>query len=157
MRGHRDLVPDPAPGPVEVADCPEWLSARGRDVYDRLSAHLVELGVPRACDEMAVAALANAYATLTEAREALDRQPEDQRLIVKTKSGVGANPLIAIMRSQTELFHRLAADFGLTPASRLRLLRDDIPPPVAGESLEEMLQRGEDNADAIDEQYNPVN
>lgn len=153
-RGGRLIVPDPPAGPVGTGTCPEWLSERGKLAWTRLTSILVDLGVAREADEIHMAMIANAYSILQEAREELDVLPKGERFLIKHKGGtVQQHPLIGVMNRQTEIIHRLACDFGLTPAARIKLMRDDMPPPAEGASLEDILSAGEEEAGSLEREW----
>jgi phage terminase small subunit len=52
--------------------------------------------------------------------------------------------LLSIVNGQKQIIGRLAAEFGLTPAARARLLQDAAAPPDTGPTLEEILSKAEE-------------
>lgn len=110
-------------------------------------------GVLREVDQVQLASLCDACATLVDARRALEQLPEKARLIVQTPNGgYMQNPLISILNTQKYIITRIAAEFGLTPAARARLFLIEEG-PEAGAELDDMLdapalgRNEEDDAD----------
>lgn len=69
-------------------------------------------------DRVALATYCSSYALWLEATEAIQKSGA----MVKSPSGYPIqSPYIAIANRQSELMMRLAAEFGLTPASRSRI------------------------------------
>jgi P27 family predicted phage terminase small subunit len=138
-RGRRPLNGRELLEAPEIPDCPDWLDEAGEDAWARITSVLFDMGVVRLADETELASLCSAISTLKAARKQLDAMPEDKRLLFRTPNGsIQANPLISIINRQAEIIHRIASEFGLTPASRNKLLTDDVAPP-AMQSLAELL------------------
>jgi P27 family predicted phage terminase small subunit len=69
-------------------------------------------------DYIALANLCQAYSTLIDAQKHLNKGG----ILFKTPSGyIQQNPLLGIIRAQTNIVNGLLREFGLTPSSRTRL------------------------------------
>ncbi len=148
----RELLEGP-----EIPDCPEWLDEEGRAAWERITPVLYDLGVIRLADETALASMCQAISILKGARAQLDAMPADKRYLFKTANRIVQNPLIAICTRQAEVIHRIAAEFGMTPSSRARLLSDDNSVVVPPQTLEEILAE-RTSASAGDDRFaEPVN
>lgn len=131
----REMVEEP-----EAPVCPEWLDAVAREEWARISRQLLEMRVLRPADQTELAVLAGAVGTLRAARKQFEALPEDKRLlIVAPNKTLQQNPLIAIINRQAEVIHRIASQFGLTPASRAQLLTDE-PAPAGKTTLADLLR-----------------
>ena len=130
--------------------CPDWLDERGRQLWNTLVPELMKLGVLRPLDQVQLASLCDAYSILRTAREAMAKLPGEARLLVKTPNGaIQQNPLLSIVNGQKQIISRLAAEFGLTPAARVRLLRESPPSEGDGPTLEEILAPDQARADEL--------
>jgi P27 family predicted phage terminase small subunit len=138
-RGRRPLnTRELLEGP-EAPDCPDWLDDAGKEAWERITTVLFDMGVIGLADEAELSSLCSAISTLKAARKQLDAMPEDKRLLFRTPNGsIQINPLISIINRQAEIIHRIASEFGMTPASRNKLLTDEVVPPSM-QSLAELL------------------
>jgi P27 family predicted phage terminase small subunit len=69
-------------------------------------------------DYIALGNLCQAYSTLIEAQKHLNKGG----ILFKTPSGyIQQNPLLGIIRAQTNIVNGLLREFGLTPSSRTRI------------------------------------
>ena len=101
-----------------IPEAPGHLSERAREAWDDLAPMLFGAKLLTEADELMLANLCQAYATMQDAQEQLNRSA----LIFKTDSGyIQQNPLFIIIRTQSELVLKLCREFGLSPSSRARL------------------------------------
>ena len=107
--------PQPLPG---VPECPEHRDAVARKEWGRLSPILMGMKVLTEADYIALGNLCQAYSTLIEAQKHLNKGG----ILFKTPSGyIQQNPLLGIIRAQTNIVNGLLREFGLTPSSRTRI------------------------------------
>src|SRR5437764_2229359 len=84
----------------------------------RLSPILMGMKVLTEADYIALGNLCQAYSTLIEAQKHLNKGG----ILFKTPSGyIQQNPLLGIIRAQTNIVNGLLREFGLTPSSRTRI------------------------------------
>ena len=131
---------DREPQPEKTAPpCPEWLEPDAKEEWNRLSSHMEELGILTEVDMAAFASYCQAYARWKRAEEELTTLG---RTIVKTNSGYWQQvPQVAIAQSYLKIMTKAAAEFGLTPASRSRIIAGDTRQGSVDE-LEELLSGG---------------
>src|SRR5437868_12793938 len=107
--------PQPLPG---VPECPDHLDAVARKEWGRLSPILMGMKVLTEADYIALGNLCQAYSTLIDAQKHLNKGG----ILFKTPSGyIQQNPLLGIIRAQTNIVNGLLREFGLTPSSRTRI------------------------------------
>lgn len=131
-----DREPQPA---AEKPPCPAFLSVRAKREWRRISKELFALGLLTRVDRSALAAYCDSYAVWQEAVEGLAKTG----LIIKTQQGnVIQSPLLGIVNRAKDQMHKFLTEFGMTPASRVRLT---ITAPEAGASrLQKFLSGGKD-------------
>jgi P27 family predicted phage terminase small subunit len=141
---------------TEAPAAPRWLSVRARREWRRIVPILVGRRILRPEDQINLANICEAIATLVEAREELARMKGKRLLmkvgqrIVEVKKGrktrrqsVGGslvvNPLHYVIRDQVNTIEKLGAQFGFSPAARARLSYEDDTPIGAADPLEQLL------------------
>ncbi len=131
---------DREPQPEKTAPpCPEWLEPDAKEEWNRLASHMEELGILTEVDMAAFASYCQAYARWKRAEEEMTTLG---RTIVKTNSGYWQQvPQVAIAQSYLKIMTKAAAEFGLTPASRSRIIAGDTRQGSVDE-LEELLSGG---------------
>ena len=98
---------DKEPKPVKKApSCPKWLEAEAKKEWRRLSKKMEMMGVLTEVDMAAFAGYCQAYARWKEAEEFI------------TQHGT------SIAQTYLKVMNRFAEQFGLTPASRSRIIAD---------------------------------
>jgi P27 family predicted phage terminase small subunit len=101
-----------------IPECPEHLSAEAKKKWDDLAPVLHAASLLTEGDQIALASLCQAYATMAQAQKMLNKTS----LIFQTPSGyVQQSPLFSIITTSMELINKLCREFGLTPSSRSRL------------------------------------
>ena len=102
--------------------CPEWLEDEAKAEWKRLAKNLFELGLLTDLDVAAFASYCQAYARWKEAEEFITQHGS----IVKTKTGYWQQvPQVAIAHSNQKIMMQAAAEFGLTPSARSRMIAGD--------------------------------
>jgi len=122
--GKRGFNPDEPVPPEGMPTCPSHLSDAAVFEWDRLARVLFDMGVLTMIDRAAFAAYCQVYGRWVEAEERLQLTP----LLLKAPSGyVQQSPWLSVANKQLELMARYLAEFGLTPASRSRIIvHDDL-------------------------------
>ena len=101
-----------------IPDCPDHLSGEARKHWDYLAPILLRAQLLTEADQISLANLCQAYATMAAAQKLLNRS----QIIFQTPSGyVQQSPLFSVITTSMELINKLCREFGLTPSSRSRL------------------------------------
>jgi P27 family predicted phage terminase small subunit len=132
--GHRPINRN-EPRPRDVMPrCPEYLDDRARKEWRRLTPMLRRMRVLTEVDGITLASLCQTYSTLIKAQEKLN----ETGILYKTPSGyVMQSPLLSVVNTCIETITRLSREFGLTPASRTRIV---VPPEDDDDELERILR-----------------
>ena len=117
--GKRPLNKD-EPKPVKKAPaCPKWLEPEAKKEWRRLAKQMEALGILTEVDMAAFAGYVQAYARWKEAEEFISQHGT----IVKTPSGYWQQvPQVSIAQTYLKIMNKFAEQFGLTPASRSRII-----------------------------------
>ena len=110
---------EPQPEPA-VPECPEHLSAEAKREWERITAHLMRLGLLTEIDRAALAAYCQTYARWIEAEQHIAQLG----LVVKApRTGYPIqNPYLPIANKALEHMRNFLTEFGMTPASRSRII-----------------------------------
>lgn len=101
--------------------CPEWLSEEAKIEWHRLADVMEAMGILTEIDMAAFAGYCQSYARWKDAEEFISRHGA----IVKTPSGYWQQvPQVSIAQQYLKDMHKFAEQFGLTPASRSRIVAD---------------------------------
>lgn len=119
----RANVNEPKPGPAP-ATCPRKLSPQGKAEWKRLMPVLRRMRVLTEADLGPLADLCEVTAELDHAQKLLRESNLLTRASAKG-SPIRRNPLVSIIKDFREQKLRLEREFGLTPASRTRLMVDE--------------------------------
>ena len=108
------------PRPTKKAPpCPTWLDKEARREWRRLAKSLEAMGVLTEADAAVFAAYCQAYGRWKQAESKIT----DGNLVFLTPSGYPQqNPYLSIAQQNMKLMHSFASEFGLTPASRSRII-----------------------------------
>ena len=110
--------PVPAKG---IPDCPEWLLPEAKKEWERLADLMNQMGVLTEVDMAAFAGYCQAYARWKAAEEFISKHGA----IVKTPSGYWQQvPQVSIAQQYLKQMSKFCEQFGLTPASRSRIVSD---------------------------------
>ncbi len=132
----RRRLNDREPKPERKApSCPNWLEPEAKKEWRRLARKMELMGVLTEADRGAFAGYCQAYARWKEAEEFISQHGT----IVKTPSGYWQQvPQVSIAQTYMKMMQKFAEQFGLTPASRSRIVADSIA-PESGDELDELL------------------
>lgn len=121
------------PKPEQVAPkCPAHLDAVAKKEWKRLVPILARMRVLTEADGIQLALLCQTYSRLIAAQEELSKSS----LLVTTGPGyVQQSPLIGIISNCTTQLVTLCREFGLSPASRVRLVADSEADSSSGPTL----------------------
>ena len=110
------------PKPLQKApSCPKWLEPEAKKEWRRLAKQMEQLGILTEVDMAAFAGYCQAYARWKEAEEFITQHGT----IVRTPSGYWQQvPQVSIAQTYLKVMNRFAEQFGLTPASRSRIIAD---------------------------------
>ena len=110
------------PKPMAKApSCPKWLEPEAKKEWRRLSKKMERIGILTEIDMAAFAGYCQAYARWKAAEEFISKNGA----IVKTPSGYWQTvPQVAMAQQYLKDMQKLAEQFGLTPASRSRIIAD---------------------------------
>ena len=137
--GKRELNTfEPVPKKTSLPKCPDWLEEEARNEWHRLAKNLFELGLLTDLDVQAFASYCQAYARWREAEEFITQHGS----LIKTKSGYWQQvPQVSIAHQNQKIMMQAAAEFGLTPSSRSRIIADQAASREADE-MEMLLLSG---------------
>jgi len=96
---------------------PDWLVGEGRALWDRVVAELAPYNILRPVDGPALACYCLAWQRLVEARAIVRREG----MLIETEHGSRRHPAIQIAEAASKELRIWSAEFGLTPAGKLRL------------------------------------
>ena len=138
-KGRRPLNrKEPVPNADQVV-CPEWLMEEAQNEWERLAPALIAMGVLTNHDVANFAGYCEAFARWREAEEFLTQHGT----IMKTPSGyVQQMPQVSIALQNLKQMQSLAAEFGLTPASRARLYAQNGDKADSDDPMEKVLRGG---------------
>ena len=127
------------PKPMKKAPaCPKWLEPEAKKEWRRLAKQMEAIGILTDVDMAAYASYCQAYARWKEAEEFITQHGS----IVKTPSGYWQQvPQVSIAQTYNKIMTKLAAEFGLTPSSRSRIIAGEGERDTADE-MEDLLGGG---------------
>jgi P27 family predicted phage terminase small subunit len=131
----------PKPEPVKpsarvvLLEPPPELGDDAQREWRRVCAELHEQGLLTELDRMPLAAYCQAYGRWVTAERALvamaSLDPVTGGLLIKTSNGNAIqNPLVGIANSAAAAMVRYAAEFGMTPSARARVVPGGTPRPA---------------------------
>lgn len=128
--------PIPPKGKVR---CPSWLEEEAKKEWRRLAPSLEAMGVLTTADLTAFAGYCQAYARWKEAEEFISQHGS----IFQTPSGyVQQVPQISIAQQNLKIMQSFCSEFGLTPATRSRIIADGGKAGSADDPMEALLNGG---------------
>ena len=125
--------PVPAKG---IPDCPDWLLPEAKQEWNRLAALMEQMGVLTEVDRAAFAAYCQSYARWKEAQEHIDR---DGSTFETDKGYQQQTPWVGIANTQQKLMLQAAAEFGLTPSARSRIVAGNTKGKEPEDEMEALL------------------
>ncbi len=109
---------EPVP-PKQQIKCPTWLEPEAKKEWRRLAPSLESMGVLTTADQTAFAGYCQAYARWKEAEEFISQHGS----IFQTPSGyVQQVPQVSIAQQNLKIMQSFCSEFGLTPATRSRII-----------------------------------
>lgn len=106
---------------MKAPTCPKWLDNDAKKEWRRLAKQMEQLGILTEVDMAAFAGYCQAYSRWKEAEEFISKHGA----IVKTPSGYWQQvPQVSIAQKYMKQMSRFCEQFGLTPASRSRIVSD---------------------------------
>ena len=133
--GKRQLNANEPKPAARAPSCPKWLEDDAKKEWRRLAKQMEQLGILTEVDMAAFAGYCQAYARWKEAEEFITQHGT----IVRTPSGYWQQvPQVSIAQTYLKVMNRFAEQFGLTPASRSRIVADNAASGVVDE-MEDLL------------------
>ena len=134
--GKRPLnLKEPVPE-KKLPKCPDWLEDEAKAEWKRLCKGLFNMGLLTEYDMATFASYCQAYARWKEAEEFISQHGT----IVKTKTGYWQQvPQVSIAQTYLKIMNRFAEQFGLTPASRSRIIAGNDKGGGAEDEMEALL------------------
>jgi P27 family predicted phage terminase small subunit len=124
--GRRPIALDEFRPLAAIPDCPAHLAGEARAEWDRVSQLLLEHGMVSHADRGALAMLCSLWGRYVAAElmieKAAQAAPASAGLFVKSPNDFPIqSPWLAVSNRSIEQYRSLCAEFGLTPASRVRV------------------------------------
>lgn len=136
--GKRKL-PDEPNIPSDELTCPSHLSYSAKCEWRRLAPQLKELGLLTQLDRAALAGYCEAWGEFTGITKLL----KGKSPIIKTANGnIIQNPLLGQKHKALELMHKFLTEFGMSPASRSRIIAEPSKPT---DPMDELLETSRNN------------
>lgn len=130
---------EPVPPKAKI-ECPDWLEEEAKREWNRLAPSLEAMGVLTMADVTAFAGYCQAYARWREAEEFISKHGS----IFQTPSGyVQQVPQVSIAQQNLKIMQSLCSEFGLTPATRARIIAGGGNDSAASDDPMEMLLKGD--------------
>ena len=128
------------PKPTKKAPpCPKWLEPEAKKEWRRLAKKMEQLGVLTEVDMAAFAGYCQAYARWKEAEEFISKHGS----IFQTPSGyVQQVPQVSIAQQNLKIMQSFCSEFGLTPATRSRIIAGSGGDGEADDPMEGLLKGG---------------
>lgn len=119
--GKRRLNANEPKPKAKAPSCPKWLEDDAKKEWRRLAKQMEQLGILTEVDMAAFAGYCQAYARWKAAEEFISKHGA----IVKTPSGYWQQvPQVSIAQQYLKQMSKFCEQFGLTPASRSRIVSD---------------------------------
>ena len=118
---------EPRPPKISL-DCPDWLLPEAKEEWKKLSPTLEALGILTTIDKAAFAGYCQSFAKWKAAEQFLKKHGTTYKIPKRDRDGniisvyMASSPEVAIARASLEQVRRFAAEFGLTPPSRERII-----------------------------------
>ena len=133
--GKRKLNENEPKPEKKAPSCPKWLDKEARKEWHRLAKKMEAIGILTEVDMAAFAAYCQSYARCKQNEEFITEHGS----LVRTPSGYWmAVPQVAMAQQYMKQMGKFATEFGLTPASRSRLIAA-AGDSKTGDEMEELL------------------
>lgn len=116
MRGRKPHLQAIEGGLSKVPRTPSWLPEEARDEWKRIVPHLVKRRVLTETDMACVESYCLAVGTVRRCQATIAREGD----AIETNTGIKRHPAFQTMGQMLTEMRRLAAELGLTPASRMK-------------------------------------
>jgi len=137
--GKRPLNENEPKPPKGTIRCPTWLEAEAKKEWRRLAPSLEAMGVLTTADITAFAGYCQAYARWKEAEEFITQHGS----IFQTPSGyVQQVPQVSIAQQNLKIMQSFCSEFGLTPATRSRIIAGNGDKVDEDDPMELLLKGG---------------
>ena len=137
--GKRPLNTNEPVPPKGSVKCPTWLEPEAKKEWKRLAPSLEAMGVLTQADLTAFAGYCQAYARWKEAEEFISKHGS----IFQTPSGyVQQVPQVSIAQHNLKIMQSFCSEFGLTPATRSRIIANNGENADDADPLEGLLKGG---------------
>jgi len=134
--GKRPIGEELIKAPPDDFDCPSWLNRYAKEEWARLAPALRAQGVLTMLDVNAFAAYCEAYARWRDAEEHIEKYGAT----FETPSGyIQQTPYVAIANKAIKDMQSFCNEFGLTPASRARILAASDSKSSQEDPMEQLL------------------
>lgn len=128
---------EPVPPKSEIK-CPAWLEPEAKKEWKRLAPALETMGILTPVDISAFAGYCQAYARWKEAEEFISKHGS----IFQTPSGyVQQVPQVSIAQQNLKIMQSFCSEFGLTPATRSRIIANSGESKNDDDDMMEQLLR----------------
>jgi P27 family predicted phage terminase small subunit len=127
--GKRPLnMKEPQPAML-IPSCPAFLKGAARREWKRITPELYTIGLLTSIDRAALAGYCQAYGRWEEAERQLNELGKiskgTMKYLYKTTNGnLIISPLLSVSNKAMEQMHKFLTEFGMTPASRSRIIVD---------------------------------
>ena len=129
---------EPVP-PKAAIRCPAWLEPDAKKEWKRLAPALEAMGILTTVDISAFAGYCQAYARWKEAEEFISKHGS----IFQTPSGyVQQVPQVSIAQQNLKIMQSFCSEFGLTPATRSRIIANSGGDDGAADDPMESILKG---------------
>lgn len=129
---------EPTP-PKGTLRCPTWLEAEAKKEWRRLAPSLEAMGALTSVDITAFSGYCQAYARWKEAEEFISQHGS----IFQTPSGyVQQVPQVSIAQQNLKIMQSFCSEFGLTPATRSRIIANSGEGTDESDPMESLLKGG---------------
>ena len=136
--GKRQLNTNEPKPKQKAPTCPKWLDDEAKKEWKRLAKQMEQLGILTEVDMAAFAGYCQSYARWKEAEEFISKHGA----IVKTPSGYWQQvPQVSIAQQYMKQMTKFCEQFGLTPASRSKIVTDKSD-DSAEDTMEQLLSLG---------------
>lgn len=132
--GKRPLNKNEPKPDMSVPEAPPHLDTIALAEWNELAKRLNDMGILSLVDKAAFAAYCQSYSRWVQAEEKLKTEPW---VYVTDKGFQGPSPWIGISNRALEKMKAFLSEFGLTPASRSRMV---VPEKPKGDSLDDFLK-----------------
>ncbi len=119
-----------------VPSCPEWLLSEAKVEWNRLAEIMDQMGVLTEVDRAAFAAYCQSYARWKEAQEHIT---SDGSTFETERGYQQQTPWVGIANTNQKLMLQAAAEFGLTPSARSRIVAGAAKNKEAEDEMEALL------------------